>query len=356
MSLLTILGAKRTAVMGGALAAIVVLSACSGPAAGTGAEGGPGAEGGTIGVDAPGLLPEAEGTTEYPLTLETPYGNTVLEDRPERIAVVTAATVDTDALVALGGAPVFAPSTVDRNPWLGDAPSDVETLWESEAGAEVSAEAVAASEPDLIVNLAATDAFDQARFDQVSAIAPVLHAQTGALSWQEMTRTLGEAVDLSAAADDAVEDSEAAIEAVAADHPGFADKTAAHVIAYPEEWGAAYVSTPGSDTEALFHALGFELTDEAAHFDEDDVVSGELVSRIDADFLLVSTFGEDSDYFLESPLYEAVPAVEDGRAAVNDDIDDGGTNSIAWGLNQQSALSIPWLLDAIATHAETAIG
>lgn len=116
------------------------------------------------------------------------------------------------------------------------------------------------------------------------------------------------------------------------------------------------MSTPGSDTEALFHALGFELTDEAAHFDEDDVVSGELVSRIDADFLLVSTFGEDSDYFLESPLYEAVPAVEDGRAAVNDDIDDGGTNSIAWGLNQQSALSIPWLLDAIATHAETAIG
>jgi iron complex transport system substrate-binding protein len=115
------------------------------------------------------------------------------------------------------------------------------------------------------------------------------------------------------------------------------------------------VSTPGSDTEALFDSLGFELTEEAANFDEDDVVSGELIGRIDADFLLVSTFGEESEYFLESPLYRKVPAVEDGRVAVNDDIDEAGTNSLAWGLNQQSALSIPWMLDAIAGHAEAAL-
>ncbi|WP_287220865.1 hypothetical protein [Rhodococcus sp. (in: high G+C Gram-positive bacteria)] len=34
------------------------------------------------------FLPEAEGTTTYPLTLHTPYGETVLEERPERIAIV----------------------------------------------------------------------------------------------------------------------------------------------------------------------------------------------------------------------------------------------------------------------------
>jgi iron complex transport system substrate-binding protein len=301
------------------------------------------------------LLPEAEGTTEYPLTLETPFGDTVLEERPERIAIVTASTVDTDALIALGGTPVFAPSTIDRNPWLGEAAQDIDVLWESEAGAEVAVEQVAASEPDLIVSLDASDTFDQARFDQVSAIAPVLHAESGDLTWQELTRELGEAVDLTAAADTVIEESESQVEALAAEHPEFAGKTAAHVIVYPEDWGAAYVSTPGSDTEALFDSLGFELTEEAANFDEDDVVSGELIGRIDADFLLVSTFGEESEYFLESPLYRKVPAVEDGRVAVNDDIDEAGTNSLAWGLNQQSALSIPWMLDAIAGHAEAAL-
>lgn len=355
MSIMTVPTARcsrvaASALAASALAALVALSGCSASAADADETGE------SVAAGAPALLPEAEGVTDYPLTLETPFGDTVLEERPERIAVVTASTVDTDALVALGATPVFAPSTVDRNPWLGDVVDDIEVLWESEAGAEVSVESVAAAEPDLIVSLAAADTFDQARFDQVSAIAPVLHAPVGDLTWQETTRELGHAVDLAGAADAAVEESEAAIDSLAAEHPDFAGRTAAHVIVYPEEWGAAYVSTPGSDTEALFDALGFELTEGAADFDEDDVVSGELISRIDADFLLVSTFGKDSDYFLESPLYQAVPAVEDGRVAVNDDVDAAGTNSLAWGLNQQSALSVPWLLDAIAAHAEAAIG
>lgn len=49
---------------------------------------------------------------------------------------------DTDSLLALGGSPVFAPSTVDRETWLAtDVVEDIDTPWESESGAEVSAEA-----------------------------------------------------------------------------------------------------------------------------------------------------------------------------------------------------------------------
>jgi iron complex transport system substrate-binding protein len=188
----------RTALAVCALAALAALTGCSGAATGQDA---------AEAADASVLLPEAEGTTEYPLTLETPFGDTVLEERPERIAIVTASTVDTDALIALGGTPVFAPSTIDRNPWLGEAAQDIDVLWESEAGAEVAVEQVAASEPDLIVSLDASDTFDQARFDQVSAIAPVLHAESGDLTWQELTRELGEAVDLTAAADTVIEES-----------------------------------------------------------------------------------------------------------------------------------------------------
>lgn len=303
------------------------------------------------------LLPGAEGKTAYPLTLESPFGKTVLEQRPERIAIVTASTVDTDALIALGGTPVLAPSTVDRNPWLDAATvSNIEDLWDSAAGTEVSAEAVAASKPDLIVNLSAYDTVDQARFDQLSAIAPVLYAPANDLTWQEITQRLGEAVDLSGAAAEIVDGVEKSIAQVKAAHPEFEGKTAAHVIAYEEEWGASYVSAPGTDTARLFEALGFVLPENAEKFAKDGAVSDELISLIDADFLLVSTFEEGTaDYFVKSPLFQALPAAAKGNVVFNPADQKTGINYFAWGLNVQSAVSVPWLVDQLADFAGQAL-
>lgn len=308
------------------------------------------------GADTIELLPVAEGATSYPLTLETPFGDTVLEERPERIAIITASTVDTDALIALGGVPVFAPSTIDRNPWL-DATivGEIDELWESEAGEDVSAEAIAASRPDLIVNLDAYETFDQSRFDKLETIAPVLYAPAGELTWQELTALLGETLDLESAAQEAVSDAEAAIAATHDAHPEFAGRTAAHVIVYPEEWGAYYASHTGSDTAALFDELGFSLPTAASEFTEEDVVAGELVGMIDADFLLLSTFGSDSEYFLDSELVKNVDAVAAGRAVVDDADPETGINSFAWGLNVQSALSLPWLIDRLAGFGAEAL-
>lgn len=338
----------RIAVIAAALAAALALTAC---AAGidAGDEDAAGSEA--------ALLPAAEGATSYPLTLASPFGDTVLEDRPERVAIITASTVDTDALIALGGTPVIAPSTVDRNPWLDQtAIAGIETLWDSSAGEDLSVETIAAAEPDLIVNLFAYDTLDQARFDKLEGIAPVLYAAADDLSWQEITRALGEALDLSAAADDVVTDAEDAIVATRDAHPEFAGKTAAHVIVYPEEWGAYYASHTGSDTAALFDALGFELPAVAAEFGEEDVLSNELVGKADADFLLLSTFGEDSEYFLDSELVQRIPALVDGRAVIDDADPETGTNSFAWGLNVQSALSLPWLIDRLAGFGAEALG
>lgn len=333
-----------------AAAVAVSLAALSGCAQARSEAGGAGA--------AEGLLPAAEGATEYPLALETPFGETVLEERPERIAVVTASTVDTDALIALGGTPVFAPSTVERNPWLEpETVAGIETLWESEAQAEVSIEKVAAAEPDLIVSLYAYDTFDQGRFDELSKIAPVLHAEADALSWQQMTRQLGQVLDLSARADEAVLAAEQTIADTRAAHPEFEGRTAAHVIVYEEEWGTAYVSAPGTDTAALFEQLGFSLPENAERFAEDDLVSPELVGLVDADFLLVSTFEEGTeDYMVESSLFQSIPAVAEDRAVFNRGDQQTGINSFAWGLNVQSALSVPWLIEQLAAFGVQAIG
>lgn len=345
--------ARAHTAMVGALATLLILAGCSSPQTSPVEQ--------TTSAQTPvaetSLLPEAEGQTSYPLTLESPFGDTVLEERPERIAIVTASTVDTDALIALGGTPVFAPSTVERNPWLpADVVGNVEKLWESEAGAEVSAESVAAAKPDLIVNLYAYDTVDQARFDQLSAIAPVLYAPADELTWQEITQTLGDTIDLGKTATDVVAGVEKQIAEVKAAHPEFEGKTAAHVIVYEQEWGANYSSYPGSDAARLFERLGFTLPEAAARFTDDGTVSDELISLIDADFLLISTFEDGTaDYFLDSPLFRKVPAVADGRAVINPGDQDSGINSFAWGLNVQSAVSIPWLVDQLADFGAQAL-
>jgi iron complex transport system substrate-binding protein len=346
---MTFLPHLRRRVLASTLAATVALTALAGCASPSPGDEPSGA--------AAALLPTAEGSTDYPLTLDSPFGETVLEQRPERVAIVTASTVDTDALIAIGGTPVFAPSTIERNPWLDpDAIAGIETLWESNAGAEVSAEAVAASDPDLIVALYAYDSFDRARFEQLSRIAPVLYAEGGELSWQETTQRLAESVDLSAESDRVIASTERLVSDSRDEHPGFAGRTAAHVIVYEEDYGAAYVSAPGTDTATLFEQLGFDLPDNAARFESDEAISDELIGLIDADFLLVSTFEDGSaDYFVESPLFRAVPAVAEGRTVIDPADQKTGINSFAWGLNVQSAISVPWLIDRLAGFGEQAL-
>ncbi len=298
------------------------------------------------------LLPEAEGRTDYPVTLESPFGDTVLNERPERIAIVTASTLDTDALIALGGTPVMAPTTIERNAWLSESVLDtIEVLWESEAGAEASAETVAAAEPDLIVNLYAYETFDQAQFEKMSRIAPVLYAPAEDLEWQELTTLLGETLDLGNAAATAIDAAEAQLAKVRAAHPEFAGKSATQVMVYPEEYGVSYNTASGTPAAAVFQSLGFTLPAAAKKFVENDVISDELVSLVDADFVLVSTgtaAPEDAAYFTESPLLQAIPAAAEGRLVIDPADPETGTNSLSWGINVPSALSVPWVSERVA--------
>lgn len=52
------------------------------------------------------LLPAAEGKTEYPLTLTSPYGESVVDKRPTRVATVGANAVDTELLLSWEGSPL----------------------------------------------------------------------------------------------------------------------------------------------------------------------------------------------------------------------------------------------------------
>lgn len=267
-----------------ATTAALALSACSPSSPANEAETANTAQG------ASALLPEGEGSTQYPLTLETPFGHTVLDKRPERVAVVSAVGVDTESLLALG------------------------------AGEEISAEAIAASEPDLIVNLQAYETFDQDRFNQLSRVAPVLYTDAEQTTWQDVLTSLGESLDLRDGAASKIAEFDDRVEAIKADNPDFAGKTISLVNVYSREYGASYETLPETDIAAIFGSLGFKLPENAYKFPEDGYgqISDEMVGLIDADLVLVGVLGDFGAYFTDQPLFKQVPAVAEDRAVVTE--------------------------------------
>lgn len=102
-----------------------------------------------------GERPSRCGRNDYlPLTLESPYGTSILEKRPERIAAIVPNAVDTEMLLALGVKPVLSSSMVKESAsqsyLLPYGAEDLDTF-EFAMGGTLPVEAIAASEPDLIV-------------------------------------------------------------------------------------------------------------------------------------------------------------------------------------------------------------
>lgn len=291
------------------------------------------------------LLPAAEGTTDYPLTLTTPWGETVLDERPERVAVI-GMSPNLDALQALAVVPVY--SVGDDEPWVWRDQAWYEAIEFVDVATRndpTNFEAIAASQPDLIV--ATNWIFEQGDYDRLAQIAPVLDnpetVDGDQIEWQATQRLIGEAVDLQAAADETIAAAEEQVDEVAAAHPEFAGKTTTVIYDYGAEWGMSYFTVTGGTAEQVMERLGFAPNPLAEQFVADDNVSEELQTQLDADVLLV--FGEDEATVAarqSSELFQLIPAVADGRAAVIVAPWDSVPGHSIWVLRRgASALSLP---------------
>lgn len=337
---------------GALLLGALLLVSCSG-GGGTGAPGG--------GSDASGERSAAkDGTTEYPLTLESDYGDTVLEERPERIAVVGYGTAELDAVLALGVDPVFA--LPYEAPWIDAGEMDrIGQEWVLETGADGRVEEqnvpalVAESDPDLIISLHANSPIGQHTFDDYAEIAPVLFAQAGDnLHWDDMTLRIGEALDLSGTAEGVVEAVNARIAEVAEAHPDFATISVSHVIVRDEEYGAGYQNLQLSGSTELLDRLGFASATGTGLFERQrNRVTSDTMIWIDAELLLMSTVGEsDTGYLFDSEEYLSLPAVAEGRVQRIDVDDEYGYNTFVWALDNMSPLNVPWIVDELVGYAE----
>ncbi|WP_432511460.1 ABC transporter substrate-binding protein [Kineococcus sp. SYSU DK001] len=297
----------------------------------------------------------AGGSSTYPLTLTSPFGETTLEEKPEKVAVVS--SVDLDIALSLGVVPVISPlyGEAELDPWettalegLGE--SDL-TTYDSTDG--VDYEAIAAAAPDVI--LATSGWTLDEDYEQLSKIAPIVSFQgadglTG-MTWAERTAEAGKALDLAAKAQEVVDGVAAKFEAAAAAHPEFAGRTYTYAVIHPEQ--ITYESYDGSDT-SFFERLGFTLPAAASRFSAgNQAVSRENVDVLDADVLLVGyPFGDEgllTRSALESDaLFQQVPAVAGKHYAVVDDL-------VASPLAYPTPLSEVWVLDQLVPVLATAV-
>ena len=330
---------------GGGLAVLGALVACSdGDAGGSGG-------GSDSGGDA---QVEGEGTTAYPLTLVSPYGETVLDGVPQRIAVV-GGLGDLETVVALGLAPVLTPWTVEDMGWLVGREEQMARAEKIDVWADAFPyEVLAAAEPDLIVAQTLDAVGD--RFERLSAIAPVLvrdseeeYGQTSK-DWRALVRSLAVAVDRAAAGEQVIADAEQHISDVAAAHPEYEGRTVSILINRGQEYGIELVNLAGTTTEELLTTLGF-----APHPHADEVteaLSLENLSLADADVLVIHQHGGEDDpevaaeWLESSDLYQRLEAVQAGVVG-HTDVESTYGWCLPWGLSWPDPLCLPYIVDQL---------
>lgn len=295
-------------------------------------------------TDAPATVEAA--VESFPVTIEHKYGRTEITQRPERI--VTVGLTEQDVLLALGIVPVGTTEWFGEYPgaiwpWaqekLGDAPVP-ELVGDAST---INFEKLAALKPDLILALYA--GVTQEQYDLLTQIAPTV-AQPGdyvdyGIPWQELTRTVGQAVGQPEEADRLVTEVETRFEQVRAEHPEFVGATS--IVATPYEGIWVY---GGEDVRGRFlTALGFKLPEGLAEITGEEFggnLSFERADLLDVD-VIIWLDADEAQGPLGGPVYQKLPVHTEGREVFLDSYDDplGGATSFV------SVLSLPFLLDGL---------
>lgn len=342
------------------LTGILALTACGGSA--------PAADSSPAEDGSSSLVPIAEGTTNYPLELKTPWGTTELEKRPERVAAVTPSQDDAEILAALGVTPIVA-SEWSTDVWLEDAlPQEIPNRFTT-GDSKFPVEQIAAADPDLIIVLGAdlTDVYDK-----LSSVAPVLGTaeqggseQSVANDWEASVTRIGEVLDLQEAAKQVLADEKQFYADFRAENPEFSTLTASYLVYYGEEGGLQYHSSTGSPAESVFERMGFAANPNAGKFSYRQEVSEELLSAVDADVIL---FSDNSDgahaKITEQPLFQNLRAVQDDRLILIDNRAEEGTfviddeeydGNLPWALARSGPLSSTWAVQQMASALKAAV-
>lgn len=268
---------------------------------------------------------EATETTEgvFPIVLEHALGETVIEEKPERVAAIGWGNLDIP--LALGIAPVGVSRVT-----YGAADDNGLFYWTNEAFAALGVEepnvfddtdgldfeAINNAEPDII--LAAYSGISQEEYDQLSEIAPVAaYREAWATTWQDLTIDNGKALGMEDEARALVDETNALIEEKTAEYTDIRGLTAAYCYFDTSNLSSFYVYVPKDPRAAYLIDLGLELPDSIRDLDDGTfffmTVSSENIDVLN-ELDLIVTWGEDETLaaLQADPLINQVPAIQRG--------------------------------------------
>ncbi|TDT32719.1 iron-siderophore ABC transporter substrate-binding protein [Naumannella halotolerans] len=287
----------------------------------------------------------------FPATVGTKFGDVVVEDKPER--VVALGWGDAEIALNLGVQPVGASDWLSFGgegvgPWsagLYDTPPEIlGTL-------ELSYEAVAALDPDLILDVRSSG--DQEGYDRLSSIAPTIGVPEGGDNYltdaEQQVTMIATALGEAEAGERMLAETEQAFADAAAAHPEWEGKTVSAVARTADGWGA-YLE---DSRVAFMKKLGFVQNPQVEALPPSDTgfsvdVSEEQLNLLDADVIVAFPIWVEATEITDDPSWQAIPAVEDGRAIVLDD-DLSQAYSLGTPVSQRYALEqlVPKLEEAV---------
>lgn len=262
--------------------------------------------------------PESEGT--FPATVDTAFGEVTIDEAPQR--VVALGWGDAEVTLALGVQPVGASDWLDfggdgQGPWAEDlydeTPKIIDTL-------EPSYEAIAALEPDLILDVRGSG--DKDRYERLSEIATTVGIPEGGESWltsmEDQTDMISTALGIPEKGDELLAEVGSTYDSIAEDHPEWKGKTVSAAAKTSEGWGA-YIEG-GGRIETLGR-FGFVQNPTIAALPTADSgftvdISSEELDQLEADLIVAFPIYLDTTAITDDPQWKQLDAVKDGRAVV----------------------------------------
>jgi iron complex transport system substrate-binding protein len=279
---------------------------------------------------------ETTTTGEFPQTVETAFGDVTVEAAPQRI--VALGWADAETALALGFEPVGASDWLafggdGVGPWAeglyDESPEIIDTL-------EPSYEAIAALEPDLILDVRSSG--DKERYDRLSEIATTISVPEGGESYLatqvQQVEMISTALGVPDEGEKLLAEIDDAYAAAAEAHPEWQGRTVTAATRTSEGWGA-YIE--GSNRVETLERFGFvqnptvqEIPVNSGGFSVS--ISSEELDVMEADLIVAFPIYIETSEITDNPQWQQLDAVQEGRAIVID-----GDISAAYSLGSPQA-------------------
>ncbi|RKQ14302.1 iron-siderophore ABC transporter substrate-binding protein [Ureibacillus endophyticus] len=298
---------------------------------------------------------ETESDNEYPIVIKHAFGETTINEKPERVATISWA--NHDVALALGVVPVgFSAANYGIQDDSGLLPWTAEKL--KELGEEnpnvyqdtdgLDFEAIADSNPDVI--LAAYSGITQEEYDTLSQIAPVVpYEETPWVTpWRDQVLLNAKGMGMEEEGKQLVADTEKLIEEKANEYSVIKGKKAAFGMFNTADLSSFYIYTPADPRGEFLSDLGMEYPEGIKNLITDDSfyiqVSAENADALNDTELFITYGNKDTLAALQAdPILGKVPAIAAGNIVVIED------NTPLAAAGNPNPLSIQYTIDEYLT-------